>query len=67
MSGWQQMVVTIVAVGALIGLACISAFVFHEDGKILMGCGIAIVALSNKELRQAIIDYLPRYLPKKKD
>lgn len=67
MSGLQQMVVTIVAVLSLVGIACIAAFVFEEDGKILMGCGLAIVALSNPELRRAIIDYLPRYIPRKKD
>lgn len=49
----------IIAILSLMGLACISAFVFHEDGKVLFGTGLGILALSRKEVLLALVKMLP--------
>ena len=46
----------LVAMGLLFGLACISAFVFNTDGKVLFGTGVAIMCLARKEVLEYIID-----------
>ena len=63
----HKTVITVMGMAFLFGIACIAAFVFGIDGKLLIGLSILIVGLANTDVLKLILPLLPhvtKYIPK---
>ena len=57
--GKNETIVTIVGMLCLLGIALIAGLVFHIDGYVLLGTGLAIVGLANTDLLKLLLKYVP--------
>jgi len=62
---WQDVVVTLSGMAAVLTVICIAAFVFRYNGKVLIGGAILLVGLANTDVLKLLLPYVSKAVQKK--